>query len=436
MTIGNTSAITWEALSSSKASPWRYPKGHAFPLALVHLALLVRFASGAGLRGCCRIIGLLIIYCRLNCKCPCPNTLNNWCRKMGAYFIARDSEAIAHHQKWVLFIDESMCMGTNSLLVVAAMPLEQAQQQGCKRICDLHLLLARAWAGCWKGENVLNVLQQLPLTKEKVAYVVADKGSNIQYALRRTGWAYVPDCSHAVASVLESLLKEDPGFKGLCRLLALWRRQWNSSKKAVYMPPQLRSKARFLNIRQISRWTGFVLRHKEELGRQQHFPARELEELENYRSLAFALERLSTIGDMMLGKLKEEGYHQGLHGLLLQALDGLKESGWEQSYAQKMKAYLQLLKSRLGDHPRLCCSSDVIESWFGKYKSCYGRHKLAPITDSVLCMACQGKAIEEWQVKEGLEQIKIKNIQSWKEENMVETLLKKRRAIFKKQNEK
>ena len=94
---------------------------------------------------------------------------------------------------------------------------------------------------------------------------------------------------------------------------------------------------------------------------------------------------------------------------------------------QYLENNLALLVS---DKPVICCS-DIIESFFGKYKNQLAKTGCQLITDSCLAIANFSQKFEEKEIKEAMEQVKIIDLKNWRQKNLPLSLLQQRRKLLK-----
>ena len=78
------------------------------------------------------------------------------------------------------------------------------------------------------------------------------------------------------------------------------------------------------------------------------------------------------------------------------------------------------------------CSSDIVESCFGKYKEFVKANKTVGITDLALCIAALTGDNSEDDIIACFETKKVKDIKEWKKENIEETLFMQKMTLFKK----
>ncbi len=93
------------------------------------------------------------------------------------------------------------------------------------------------------------------------------------------------------------------------------------------------------------------------------------------------------------------------------------------------------ISHKLGSN-KVICSSDILESSFGKYKSFIHVNPSIGITDLSLAIpAFISNFKEQKDVCDACETIKIKDVKKWGNENIGKTLLKKRQEAFSKLGE-
>ena len=130
----------------------------------------------------------------------------------------------------------------------------------------------------------------------------------------------------------------------------------------------------------------------------------------------------------------------------------LKHNGLSKDTAKKCNQLLDELssekgitfKERLGDYftdqlelmptrDKILCTSDILESSFGKYKNYISDNPMAGITNLALCISAFTSSLNEDELKESLEKTTMDDIKEWTDENIGTTLLKKRRSVFSSQ---
>jgi len=70
----------------------------------------------------------------------------------------------------------------------------------------------------------------------------------------------------------------------------------------------------------------------------------------------------------------------------------------------------------------ICCSSDIIESCFGKFKTIVKGNKTVGISDLCLCIAAMMAENDSDKTNHAMETISIKQVKDWKTKNIKKTL--------------
>ena len=96
-----------------------------------------------------------------------------------------------------------------------------------------------------------------------------------------------------------------------------------------------------------------------------------------------------------------------------------------------MRDYFVYLTSK-AKGKTICCSSDIIEACFGKYKEIEHGNKTIGISDLSLCIAAMTGNNSTEQTKHAMENIKTKHVKEWKANNISQTLFAEKIELNKK----
>jgi len=96
----------------------------------------------------------------------------------------------------------------------------------------------------------------------------------------------------------------------------------------------------------------------------------------------------------------------------------------------ELKKYLNVTKAQLSNEKNILCTSDIIESSFGKYKNYLSQNSMIGITNLSLCLAAFTNNLDAEELKEGLEKTTINDLKNWTKNNIGETNLSKRRRVL------
>jgi hypothetical protein len=181
------------------------------------------------------------------------------------------------------------------------------------------------------------------------------------------------------------------------------------------MPPSMRGKLRFANIFPCVEWAEKSLENWANLS------------VEVQESLAFlkanstfikSLIEVSFIFKTVCKTLKEEGFGTLQKQAILAALAPLKGEVKTNIFIENCKDYLENLtqKSKALKQKHLLCSSDIIESYFGKFKTKINSNNRSGLTEFIFTIANFSQPFSVEEVKNALENVKLKDLKLTKKQ--------------------
>lgn len=267
----------------------------------------------------------------------------------------------------------------------------------------------------WKGEDIHNVLADVA-TKTPISYVVGDEGTNLKKAYSLGNYRHIEDCTHIFANLLKHCYQKDVRFETFRSLIGTARKAFYLSKeKSQWLPPTLRGKLRFVNVFPCVEWAQKMLA-------QWHLLPDAVKTL-----LAFLPQEQAFIAELgqqqqtfnkVCRLLKNEGFSEETKPKILALLPQTKEQEQDNhsQFTTGIRAYLHEIsqKCALLNMTTCLCSSDVIESYFGKFKQKINPSNKNQLSEFVLTLANFGKNFDFQEVKNALENVKIVDLKEYK----------------------
>ena len=99
-------------------------KCHVYNSVVVALCLFLKFHAQLSICSISKSISIWITVLELETKAPCHTTVHTWLRKAG-YFRLHEPKAGSQKAQWVLFVDESVCVGKEKLLLIMAVDIRE-----------------------------------------------------------------------------------------------------------------------------------------------------------------------------------------------------------------------------------------------------------------------------------------------------------------------
>ncbi|MFK7906618.1 MAG: hypothetical protein AB8B69_15915 [Chitinophagales bacterium] len=387
------------SLSIEKASK------HQYSLSVVTLIIELYKYGGMSLRSCRHSLCCMLQCFGLTSRVPSHSSIRNWLCKCGIYRVKKNSDKSG---KYVIYVDESITFGSEKMLLILGVPVERIRKDRALSHEDMSVLYVGA-SQEWKGEHIADELQEIA-THHEVEYVVSDEGTNLRKAYKTLNYTHVEDCTHILAKYLKRIYEKDADFEAFRKLIGKLRRDWNLSKtKSQYMPPTMRGKMRFANIFPCVNWAKKTLANWDSLdGEVQN----RLTFLKENTDFIQSLIEVEIVFKKVCAQLKNQGFQAAQKQEILDSFIAMKAGEKASVFIENCKDYLENLtmKSEVLKRNFLLCSSDIIESYFGKFKTKVNPNNRSGLTEFIFTIATFGKHFSLEETRLALESIKCKDL--------------------------
>lgn len=402
------------------------PSRHHYSSFLIGMCLSLRSRSNCSLRGCIESLKLFFESAGVDWTLPSYTTLRNWELKKGYFHLYHEEHAPG---KWIYIVDESMNIGQESIMLVQGVRHENWQADKPLSFQDVEPLLVGVKSS-WKWNDLHCELKKLEASGHECAYVVSDGGPNLVKCFDELSWTRIEDCGHSLGNLLEKQYKKDPEFEAFSKACSGFKKKITMSEYAAYMPPTQRRKGRFMNLMPLAEWAHKTL----ELIDAPQFDRSPklwgwLNWIESYRAFISELYQASKAVEVLCTILKNNGLSLQSAQEYSTWVEQVKPPEW---IVEGSKAYLERNLAILPEEEICLCSSDIIESTFGKFKAKMTKSPARGITESCLSIANYGRENTNETVKMAMEKVKLSDIDAWREEHIKENLARKCRNLYQK----
>lgn len=360
-------------------------------------------------------------------KAPSHATVLLWIKKYGYYELTKEK---FHAEDWVILLDESVQFGQNKLLVIYGIRHSDIDFTRPLHYKDLTPLVLKSKSG-WKAVDIKEQIQMIQQQIGTIQYAVADQGNSIRKALNLMDIPHIYDLSHFISLTIEHLYKNDSAFKEYTQKLAHLRGAQALSTMAHVLPPVQRAKARFMNLRPISDWGIAVLRLLDKPTDPYKAELENLIWVNQYRSLIVELSLLNKMVNEMQFLLKTQGL-SNKNIALCKSILAQANTERLRFFSKDMLAYLFSTIKTAPNAKKIICSSDILESSFGKYKNYLQANPMTGITNLCLSLSAFTGVLNVHKVKCAFENTTITDIKDWTNMNVGKTTMMMRKEIFKK----
>lgn len=402
---------------------------HSYDGFLIYLVLRIRECGQISLRSSQQLLIMIQCLLQLECRMPSINTIRNWENKKGYYQL---HQQLDKEEEYAIIIDESFCIGKQILLLVLGVNLSSCKWDKALNFEEVEVL-SMGVKPYWKGEEIAKALGRLTEQNYRIKYVVSDGGTNIVKALKVSKLERIEDCTHAFSKLIEKQYKEDAEFKSFSTKCSLLTKHCYMSSIGMICPPKQGNNSRFLNLYQLARWGK---RNLELLELLEQKTIKEEEDLKILKYLKWLTEYARLVEQLViLTKLLESCFQilkqQGLSKATIVSIQKLLAAKEVPPFFKKgVEQYLTKNRVLLSQYEKLLCCSDIIESYFGKYKS---QRRLSPckgITSSCLRIVSYGKTKDQAAIIKMMTSVKMADIANWKAQNLLPNMTTKRKKLY------
>jgi hypothetical protein len=413
----------------------RRPAAHTHSLGLIHVFVSLSL-SAIGYRAVARTLKILAPLLPKGLF-PSANGGQFWVLRLGLYELLRAKTAA---RDWVWLIDHTIQTGNGKCFVVVGIRLsvwESRRTQALEQDADADFALEHQDLSVFAIErvdasNAEAVHQQLEQLSQDTGItpccLLSDQGGDVRNgselfcADRKT--LVVHDIAHAAANAAKRQLSGDADWQRFLDDANRSKAQIRQTPLAFLLPPDLKAKARWMNLKPLIDWSRRVLSALEDpqatLDKAGVAVDRDVLERKMgwLRGHAAALGRWSTMLDAsatILKYVRSFGYHRGAPEELRALLADFRD-GPARGLADEVLQFVAVQSARAGDR-RLPGSSEVLESLIGKGKQLMGRNKNG-YTKTILALAAAAAEATGETLEAALRAVKVSDVLEWIEEHL------------------
>jgi hypothetical protein len=279
----------------------------------------------------------------------------------------------------------------------------------------------------WKSEDIkLEIAQHIDI--EQVSYCISDTASNLTCAFKLLDCKYIADANHKFSLIIQSVFENNAQLNDYTKRLSLIRAQKSMSKNARIVPPNQRIMSRFMNLTPLFEW-GVKMLHLLDKNVLTQEEKDVLSFLEPMKAFVFDTYQILISISNVQKLLKNKGFNHKWATEAISMFSKLKSSNSLKIKKQLEEYFADLLSK--ADGKTICCSSDILESCFGKFKSMVKGNKSVGISDLALCIAAMMGQNNTDITRNSMETVTIKEMKEWSTRNISKTLFAEKKGMNK-----
>lgn len=377
---------------------------------------------------------------------PCAETIRLWLLRVGLFLLQRP---VPRYRDWVYLLDLTIQLGQHKCLVVLGVSLSKFRENGSRlNHHDVHVLSVQVLTSC-SGQTVSQQLLEVRKRTGTPAEIVSDHGSDILGGISRFRGKYprvieIYDITHALAALLKRYLEGDARWTEFVQACNSTRQQLQQTAGSFLQPPAWRQKARFLNLESHLDWatemlqlvrTGATATLAKQLGCTVEQSKSWLEEklgwLREYQEDIRQWSYFQQVVKCAQTEIKQNGLRRSSQRRIRQALQpGKPKTQRESQFRRDVLRVVHKEASKVPAGEQLVGSSDLIESFFGKYKELAEHGPCREITANVLMIPLFATHLTAELLREALESVHEEDVHRWVEQQLGPSPQTKKRVVL------
>ncbi len=373
-------------------------------------------------------------------KVPSRITVQRWMAKVGYYKL---HISLDKADDWIVIVDESIQVGSQKYLVFLGCRAKDLPQGRSLELADLVPLHAVVQTKS-DAEAIKEALDTITPRVGGILGVCSDEGSNLMNGFRLYQEEYphvlhIPDIVHKLANILKKKLDNNSEWEPFIKQVNEARRKMYNSSSAHLAPPALRGKSRFLNLDILVDWASEAL---DLLKNGSTSPEYDPEAAEGYLGWLRRFEEplkyytnLVMVASIARHLVRQRGIHQYIADDFAMEFESFSPpKGWDTEIcgvAAQVYDFLEQQGKKVGPGQVLLGSSEVIESFFGKFKTIQGNTK-AGFSGLVLAGIAHIGKLDQPTVQAAIETVTHAQVDDWINKNVGKTVHAKRCELLGK----
>ncbi|MCK5535655.1 MAG: hypothetical protein KAI79_02450 [Bacteroidales bacterium] len=371
------------------------------------------------------------MFADLNITPPSHSTIILWTKKFGLYHIERE---IPISDDWVIILDESIEFGNEKMLVVLGIREQDIDYNKALQYQDLECLALKI-SSSWKGVEIKKVLDEVQSKVGEIKYAIADMGNAIKKALAISGISHVEDLTHKLSWIIKNIFEKNEEFIAYTKNLAHLRKTMALSKMSHILPPTQRVHSRFMNLKPIVDWGLSIIKIYKDRTLLPKEYAKKLSGIMEYKELLIELSLIVEQAIIIQKIFKNKSVSENTIRECKWHLNKLPDKPNINMFKSEVLIYLKRMRAIKNEQnsKNILCSSDILESSFGKYKSYINNNKSIGITAlSLTIPAFLNDYSDKNIVLSAMENITTNDLKCWRDNNIGDSLITRRKEVLRK----
>jgi hypothetical protein len=398
-------------------------KRHRYGLTDVKLFISIVLLCSIALRGTEKSLKTMFDIMQYDMKVPSWKTGSSWIKKLGYYKL--HNVKLNKSRDWIWMLDHSIQSGGEKCLLVLG--IQKSKIPKHRALCrDDMTVLSMIIMKESNGELINEVLEGLCKLHGIIPrQIISDEGSDLIKGIGLFCKSHKKtisslDIKHKVANWYKANISKRTDWIDYTSECAALKNKLKQTKFAGLCPPKMKSKARYMNIPEISYWGKkmlLLLEHGCDL-----YTKDELEYkvgwVKKYETVINECTETHDVADKIESHLRTQ-YMTLYTGITLNKMIDIKGlSDQSLKFRTDILAFVGQQSRSLRPNERLLPSTEIIESIFGNLKRISGQHTMAGFSAMTLAIPALVGGFNDETIKLALESVTNKDVKKWAKKNI------------------
>jgi len=288
------------------------------------------------------------------------------------------------------------------------------------------------------GEFINKAFEEVEQRVGTISEIVIDQGSDMKKGARlfknnHPDVIVLHDISHKLSNLVEKELKNDHLWSEYLKDLNFCKKRLCLTEFAALMPQKQREKARFMDIGHLVCWPELIRKGRRE-GMLKNISEEQYQDyfswIDRYASPLNEWRYIEEVVDIIKGSVRKDGLSKEVYVSLKTFLEGSEiKNPRLQKFTENSLTTVWEEVVKLNNEEKLICSTEVLESVFGKYKAI--NEAIHGISSNVLgILTFIGEKKSEEEIIEAMESCSVTKAVTYVKEIIGESICSLRRKFF------
>lgn len=362
---------------------------------------------------------------------PVHTTIEQWMLRLSCYKWTRPLQ----EEGWTLLVDFAVKVGSRKCLIILGVKGQTTHTLSYKHVEPIYIELM-------EKSNKEKIKQALLIAKKRIGIpkqIISDSGSDIKGGIQtfiedHSETIFTYDIVHKLSCLVKSELYQNKKWQDFTEKVSETKQKTKQTVTSFLAPLHQRKKARWINVDVTIDWAKKIKalskNFKPIYGVNSTLFKEKLGWIDQYNKQIEEYDQITKLTQIARNQVREKGLYQNSEKEFVLAIKDMDLKPKAKRISNGIRKYLKEEGEKAKDGERLLASTEILESFIGKYKYHATGSALKDFTTMTLSMAsCLGQITSDF-IKEAFEAFSWQEVQEWCKSIIGQSDYSKRKKTF------